>query len=848
MPVGKKSKKTVAMNVVIFSFGVLWFVAGLRYLWLAGEALHSPSPAWGDALLNGVTALALWAFGAVGVYLYARRSELQFRQQHQSQENLAQSENRYQRMVERSPLGVVIHQNGLVAYANPASLKMMGMETEAEALGKPILSFIDPAEHGMVLARIAEMTRSGNPGNPVLEHFLRPDGERVEAVVTSFPVEYLGAPAFQAFLQDVSSENRLQRAMQSIEKGTLGAVGQEFFASAVSELAQTLGCDRALIGEYLVEEEAVQTLAVWKDGELAPNFTYSLQGTPCQQVINRQTQVYPCRVEEFFPQDESLQKLGITGYLGVPLWRRDGSPSGIIVALYRSEIKNIAFAQSLVQIFASRVEVELERSRILEDLQKGRALFETIVNTIPYEIWVSDKSGTCVLQNPVSKRYWGDTCGKQPADLGFLPAETQKNWRKENLKALHGETVHERKQIFVDGKLMHLETTIAPIWLGEGVNGFVGINIDVSERVEAEARMGEALNRLSALREIDQHILSGTDMHSLLETVTRKAVEHLRVDAAEILGYDQANFSLEILARRNLYFPLEKRQFRAHEDISKKAALERTVIFEDDFPTYLQDYPHCSEFKESNFKVYIALPLIAKGTVRGVLELFHHEAMQPSEEWWEFAWGFANQAAIGIDNLLLFQGMERSNAELALAYELTLEGWSRALELRDQETEGHTQRVTGMTIELAKMLGMPSAEIFHLRRGALLHDIGKMGIPDTILHKPGALSEAEWAIVREHPQTALNLLSPIPYLRLALDIPYAHHERWNGSGYPRGLRGRAIPLSARIFAVADVWDALISERPYKRAQSKEEALAFLTENSGVLFDPQVVEMFTRLVG
>ncbi len=834
------------MNVVIFSFGVLWFVAGLRYLWLGVEALNSASPAWWDVFVNFVTAAALWLFGAMGVYLYARRAALQLQERRRDQETLAQSENRYQKMVERSPLGVVVHQQGLVAYANPASLKMMGMQTEAEALGKPILSFIDPAEHGMVLARIAEMSRTGAPGAPVLEHFLRPDGEKVEVVVTSFPVEYLGAPAFQAFLQDVTSENRLQRAMQSIEKGTMGAVGQEFFASAVSELAETLGSDVALIGEYMAAQEMVQTLAVWKDGKIAPNFAYSLHGTPCQQVINHQPQVYPCHVEEFFPEDETLKNLGITGYLGVPLWRRDGTPSGIIVALYRHEMKNTAFAQSLVQIFASRVEIELERSRILEDLQKGRVLFETIVNTIPYEIWVSDKNGTCVLQNPVSQRYWGDTSGKQPADLSFLPAEVQNSWRTENLKALNGETVHELKQIRVDGRLKHLETTLAPILLEGNVNGFVGINIDITERVEAEARMSEALNRLSALREIDQHILSGTDMHTMLETVTRKAVEHLKVDAAEILGYDQANFSLQILARRNLHFPAEKRPFRAHEDISKKAALERSVIFEENFGDYLQGYPHCSEFRDQNFKVYIALPLIAKGVVRGVLELFHREAIDPPEEWWEFAWGFANQAAIGMDNLLLFQGMERSNAELALAYELTLEGWSRALELRDQETEGHTQRVTEMTIELAKMLGIPLSEIVHLRRGALLHDIGKMGIPDTILHKPGPLSEEEWAIVREHPLTALNLLSPIPYLRPALDIPYAHHERWNGSGYPRGLRGTAIPLSARIFAVVDVWDALISERPYKRAQSREEALAFLTENSGVLFDPQVVDAFVRL--
>lgn len=187
--------------------------------------------------------------------------------------------------------------------------------------------------------------------------------------------------------------------------------------------------------------------------------------------------------------------------------------------------------------------------------------------------------------------------------------------------------------------------------------------------------------------------------------------------------------------------------------------------------------------------------------------------------------------------------LEVSRNALLAAYDSTLEGWSRALELRDKETEGHTVRVTKLTVELAKKLGIPEVELAQIQRGALLHDIGKMGVPDQILLKPGKLDENEWVIMRKHPEYAYDLLWPIEYLRPALEIPYCHHERWDGKGYPRGLKGQEIPLAARIFSVIDVWDALRSERPYKHAFSYEESVSIIRTSSGTQFDPQVVRVF-----
>jgi PAS domain S-box-containing protein/putative nucleotidyltransferase with HDIG domain len=195
---------------------------------------------------------------------------------------------------------------------------------------------------------------------------------------------------------------------------------------------------------------------------------------------------------------------------------------------------------------------------------------------------------------------------------------------------------------------------------------------------------------------------------------------------------------------------------------------------------------------------------------------------------------------------------ERKKAEKALqdahenlqeAYQRTIEGWVRALDLRDRETEDHTKRVTELTIKVARILGFSDEELSHIRRGALLHDMGKMAIPDEILQKPGPLNELEWEKMRQHPIYAYEMLSPIAYLQPALDIPFCHHERWNGSGYPRGLKGEEIPLVARLFAIIDVWDALCSDRPYRKSMPKAEVISYLREKSGELFEPRLVDIF-----
>lgn len=195
----------------------------------------------------------------------------------------------------------------------------------------------------------------------------------------------------------------------------------------------------------------------------------------------------------------------------------------------------------------------------------------------------------------------------------------------------------------------------------------------------------------------------------------------------------------------------------------------------------------------------------------------------------------------------LLVDLKMKNEELAHAYDATLEGWVRFLDLRDQETEGHTQRVTEMTIELATQMGFSGEVLLHLRRGALLHDIGKMGIPDNVLRKPGPLNNEEWTIMRRHPMYAFQMLSPIEFLHPALDIPHYHHERWDGTGYPSQLKKEEIPLPARMFAIIDVWDALNSDRPYRKAWHPDKAVDYIKTQSGKHFDPQIVQIFMDFI-
>jgi PAS domain S-box-containing protein/putative nucleotidyltransferase with HDIG domain len=368
------------------------------------------------------------------------------------------------------------------------------------------------------------------------------------------------------------------------------------------------------------------------------------------------------------------------------------------------------------------------------------------------------------------------------------------------------------------------------------------------QRARLHEETARQLKRLSILRDMDRVIASSFDLRIVFNILLTHVIEQLKTDAANVLLFNPHTHMLEHAAGRGFRSSLQSSlELRLGESLAGRAAMERKIISIPDLDAANEKFSKHELLEGEDFKAYYAHPLITKGEIKGVLEVFHRTPLHVTSDWLNFFETLAGQAAIAIDNARLFENLERSNLELMLAYDKTIEGWSKALDLRDRETEGHTRRVAELTLKLAQKFGFNRADILHIRRGALLHDIGKIGIPDHILLKPGNLSEDEWVIMRQHPQIAYDMLSSIAYLRPALDIPYCHHEKWDGSGYPRRLKGKGIPIAARIFAVADVWDALTSHRPYRPAWIDEQAREYIRAQAGKHFDPKVVEAFFTII-
>ncbi len=370
------------------------------------------------------------------------------------------------------------------------------------------------------------------------------------------------------------------------------------------------------------------------------------------------------------------------------------------------------------------------------------------------------------------------------------------------------------------------------------------LEAEIVARRKAESKAKTRLQHLDILHRIDLMITSSLDLHMTMTIFLEQIVPQLDVDAAAVLLLNPYTQTLEYGA--GLGFTtndMQKTAIRLGEGPAGTAALKRRIIQIDDISGPDVDVVRDFLVNEEQFRGYCAIPLIAKGQIKGVLELFRCDQPVTDPEWLEFLQSLAAQAAIAIDNATLFNELQTSNTELIIAYDSTIEGWGHALVLRDKETEDHTRRVTEMTLRIARIYGMNEKELVHLRRGALLHDIGKMGIPDAILMKEGPLTSEEIEIMHRHPLYAFEILSPIAYLQPALDIPYCHHEKWDGTGYPRKLKGEQIPIAARIFALSDIWDALISERRYHEAWSRERVVEHIRSHSGTHFDPNLVELF-----
>ncbi|HSK87640.1 MAG TPA: HD domain-containing phosphohydrolase [Anaerolineales bacterium] len=346
---------------------------------------------------------------------------------------------------------------------------------------------------------------------------------------------------------------------------------------------------------------------------------------------------------------------------------------------------------------------------------------------------------------------------------------------------------------------------------------------------------------------ISRILQASLDVQDPLPAVLALLASAVKADAVTALRYNQPvqrfdlltthGLSAATIARLKLYF---------ESGLADQAVADRQLTWIEDMLISRSDARPISQLTEEGFRSYLALPLIGHNDFLGILEIVWRKPLEIQALDMRFLGRVAEQVALTMERSLIFRDLRHSNEGLVSSYNAMIEGLSRALELRDIETEGHTRRVSVLMMRFGEHMQIPAAQWDAIKQGALLHDIGKLGIPDAILLKPGSLTQREREVMQQHALYGYHILAPIISLRQTLDIALYHHERWNGSGYPYGLQGEQIPLVARLFAVADVFDALTSDRPYRPAWTHTQAVEYLREQAGHLFDPQVVELFLEI--
>jgi len=494
------------------------------------------------------------------------------------------------------------------------------------------------------------------------------------------------------------------------------------------------------------------------------------------------------------------------------------------------------------------------RKQAEEALRQSEEKYRAVVEKQTEFIVRWKPDGIRTFANDAYRRYFGLTT-ERAVSASFMPLIVEEDRRavEEKISRLASGTTNAETEVHrvirPDGSIGWQEWTDQAIRDGSGqIVEFQSVGRDITARKQAEEQVQLQLRRMSAMSEIDRAINSSLDMRVSLEILLSEVLSQLGVHAASVLLLNASSDHLEYVAGKGFRTSgIRQLQVRLGEGLAGWVGLERKALHIPVLAEAGSQFKYSEFLKNEDFVEYLGVPLVAKGMLKGVLEIFHRTPLNPDANWVNYLETLGQQAAIAIDNAQLFESTQRSNLELMTAYDATIEGWAQALELRDTETKGHSHRAVDLTLELARKMGIEESQLAHIRRGVLLHDIGKMGIPDAILQKPAPLTDDEWEIMRQHPLYAHKWLSSILYLQPALDIPYCHHEKWDGTGYPRGLNGEQIPVAARIFAVVDVWDALASDRPYRKAWAKKKVLKYIREQSGKQFDPRVVDVFLSII-
>jgi PAS domain S-box-containing protein/putative nucleotidyltransferase with HDIG domain len=736
--------------------------------------------------------------------------------QHKSEEN-------YRLLVETLPDGVVVHSQELIVFANPASAAMIGAASPAELLGKPVMEFIHPDSREHALQRVQKSLNEGVPVPLGEEVFIRLDGRLIDVEVSAIPFSYAGKPAMLTVFNDITERKQAEQELQKSEERYRQLL--EISPEAIVVHSQ---------GNFVFLNPAAAHLYGAKNAR-------ELLGEPML------ARVHPDYRDVVRKRNTRLYKGKRAGLLEEKFVQLDGSVVDVEVTAQPFTYQGSPAVQMVIRDITQRKQAD-------EALRLSEEKYRRLVEDVNDGFFVVDAAGSFTFANPALARILGmenpqELLGRKFID--FVAPETAAELRQAYGSAMQSENaakIIKGQIVRPDGTHAFIEVKPSLILEAGQITGTQGVMRDVTEREQAEQRIQRQLEHLEALSSIDRLIASNFDLNLSLSEILSHVTKELGVDAADILILNPDSLLLEFGAERGFRTrAIRKAQVRLGESYAGRAALERQLVQIPNLKDETDKAFLTTHLAGEDFVCYDGVPLIAKGQVKGVLEVFNRRVLEPDAEWLDFLNTLAGQTAIAIENSTLFESLQRSNSELGMAYDATIEGWSRALDLRDKETEGHTQRVTEMTLKLAHQFDLSEADLVQVRWGALLHDIGKMGVPDGILLKPGPLTDEEWVVMKKHPGFAYEMLSPIHYLRNALDIPYCHHEKWDGSGYPRGLKGNQIPLAARIFAVVDVWDALSSDRPYRLGWAKEKVDEHILSLTGTHFDPQVVDAFFSLI-
>lgn len=843
-----------------------------------------------ECIKRGATDCVEWERLALLPYIVHRSlAEIRERQKRVEAENaLRESEFRFRALIEHNWDAVVLlDTDGTVIYGSPSVKRILGVEPES-LFGRSYRDFVSREDAVLVGAQIRDSDREESSGLLAEFRVVRGDGSAcwVEGAINNLIFD----PSIQAIVvnfRDITDRKERELEREAIIRFSselrTAATRTEMLPVLLDQLQGFLGCEGSAIcffepvGDGL-RFELGRGQWVGIEGTLLPGLGAELRGFFSDGT-------YRCLTGESFRErlPHSLSSVGEV--VGVALC----SQGEIFGAFWVG--RALPFSDSelrLLDAISGMASNAIQRATLLErsisTANEFAALHETVRDLTEHRELstlletIVDRASSLLLAGRAAMflkdHERGDLQLQVAQGYSVPPSVTL----APGLGAI-GQAAERREPILIDASLLKgeqglpgIQLAVPMLYSGEllgvlAVGEFVGKGGRVTDSevrllslfagqaagIIHNTRLLEEANRrlqhVQALHMIDQAISSSVDLRIVLNILLGQAATLLEVDASAVLLVNSRTHMLEHFVSRGFRTHLiERSAIRVGTGLAGKVAADQRPLSIPDLAASPDGTPRSLLIASEDFRSYAAAPIVSKGRVRGVLELFTRRERERDSEWLDFLATLAGQAAIALENFELFEGLQRSNAELTQAYDATIEGWSRALDLRDRETEGHTLRVTEATERLARAMGLGESELVHIHRGALLHDIGKMGIPDSILLKSGPLTDEERRTMQKHPVFAYEMLAPISFLGPALDIPYCHHERWDGTGYPRGLKGEQIPLAARIFAVIDVWDALSSARPYRTPWPKEKVLDYIRGLAGKAFDPNVTRIFLDLFG